>query len=69
MLILPLAALYVAFLLWHGGRGKPMSRDEIERLLTVAITPPSCHTCSATETCWCSRRMPGGSSSFELLRR
>jgi len=33
MVILPLAALYVAFLLWYGGRGKPMSRDEIERLL------------------------------------
>jgi hypothetical protein len=33
IVILPLAALYVAFLLWYGGRGKPMSRDEIERLL------------------------------------
>jgi hypothetical protein len=33
MVILPLAALYVAFLLWYGGRGKPMSRDEIEQLL------------------------------------
>ncbi len=33
MVILPLAALYVAFLLWYGGRGKPMSRDEVERLL------------------------------------
>jgi len=33
IVILPLAALYVAFLLWYGGRGKPMSRDEVERLL------------------------------------
>jgi len=33
MVILPLAALYGAFLLWYGGRGKPMSREEIERLL------------------------------------
>lgn len=33
IVILPLAALYVAFLLWYGGRRKPMSRDEIERLL------------------------------------
>lgn len=28
-----LAALYVAFLLWYGGRGKPLTREEIEGFL------------------------------------
>jgi len=30
---LPLAALYAAFLLWYGGRGKPLTAEEIERYL------------------------------------
>ena len=33
MVVLPLVALYVAFLAWYGGRGKPLTRDEIETLL------------------------------------
>jgi hypothetical protein len=33
MVVLPLVALYAVFLLWYGGRGKPMRRDEIDRLL------------------------------------
>lgn len=44
MVILPLAALYVAFLLWYGGRGKPMSRDEIERLLAPLRERAQDHT-------------------------
>lgn len=31
--LLPLAALYALFLLWYGGRGKPLTRDEIEAFL------------------------------------
>ena len=27
MVVLPLVALYAVFLLWYGGRGKPMRRD------------------------------------------
>jgi hypothetical protein len=30
---LPLAALYVVFLLWYRGSGKPLTREEIERYL------------------------------------
>jgi len=44
MVILPLAALYVAFLVWYGGRGKPMSRDEIERLLAPLRERAQDHT-------------------------
>jgi hypothetical protein len=31
--VLPLAALYVAFLIWYGGRGRPLSREEVAALL------------------------------------
>lgn len=31
--VLPLATLYAAFLLWYGGRGKPLTREEIEGFL------------------------------------
>jgi len=31
--LLPLIALYVLFLIWYGGRGKPLAPDEIERFL------------------------------------
>jgi hypothetical protein len=31
--VLPLAAIYVVFLLWYGGRGKPLTREEIDRYL------------------------------------
>lgn len=31
--VLPLAALYAAFLFWYGGRGKPLTREEIEAFL------------------------------------
>jgi hypothetical protein len=44
MVILPLAALYVAFLLWYGGRGKPMSREEIEQLLAPLRARAQDHT-------------------------
>jgi hypothetical protein len=44
MVILPLAALYGAFLLWYGGRGKPMSRDELERLLAPLRERAQDHT-------------------------
>lgn len=32
-IVLPLVAIYVAFLLWYGGRGKPLTREEIDRYL------------------------------------
>jgi len=31
--VLPLAAIYVVFLVWYGGRGKPLTREEIDRYL------------------------------------
>lgn len=31
--VLPLAVLYIAFLLWYGGRGKPLTREEIDGYL------------------------------------
>jgi hypothetical protein len=33
MVALPLTALYAAFLLWYGGRGRPLTREEIESCL------------------------------------
>lgn len=38
VVVLPLAALYVAFLVWYGGRGKPLTHDEIEALLAPLRT-------------------------------
>jgi hypothetical protein len=31
--VLPLAGVYIAFLLWYGGRGRPLTREEIDRHL------------------------------------
>jgi len=33
--VLPLAALYAAFLLWYGGSGRPLTREEIEGYLAA----------------------------------
>ena len=33
--VLPLAALYAAFLLWYGGNGRPLTREEIDGYLAA----------------------------------
>lgn len=47
---LPLLALYAAFWLWYGGRGKPMTADEIEAgLKELAATDTTAHGQEAIE--------------------
>ena len=47
---LPLAALYVAFLIWYGGNGKPMTPDEISAgLRELQATDTSEHGKSAID--------------------
>jgi hypothetical protein len=47
---LPLAALYIAFLVWYGGNGKPMTPDEINAgLLELQATDTSEHGKSAVD--------------------
>ncbi len=47
---LPLAALYIAFLIWYGGNGKPMTADEISTgLRELQATDTSEHATAAVE--------------------
>ena len=47
---LPLAALYIAFLIWYGGHGKPMTADEINSgLRELLASDTSEHAASAVE--------------------
>lgn len=50
LIALPLLALYIAFLLWYGGNGKPMGAEEIAtRLRQLEETDPSEHGKAAVE--------------------
>jgi hypothetical protein len=47
---LPLAALYIAFLVWYGGNGKPMTTDEIDAgLRELLATDTTDHAKSAVD--------------------
>jgi hypothetical protein len=47
---LPLAALYIAFLVWYGGNGKPMTTDEINAgLRELLATDTTDHAKSAVD--------------------
>ena len=41
------AALYVAFLVWYGGKGKPLSHAEVDALLAeISSATAAAGTCS-----------------------
>ena len=50
VIFLPLGAIYLAFWLWYGGNGKPMSKEDIEEgLRTLQATDKSEHAHSAVQ--------------------
>ena len=49
-IVLPLAALYIAFLVWWGGNGKPMTQDEKDAAIrTLQATDDSDHNRAAVQ--------------------
>jgi hypothetical protein len=49
-IVLPLAALYIAFLVWWGGNGKPMTQDEKDAAIrTLQATNDSDHNRAAVQ--------------------
>jgi hypothetical protein len=50
LIVLPLAGMYLAFLVWYGGNGKPMTPEEItEGLMKLQATDTSDHGKAAVE--------------------